>query len=154
MMGTAQRVELDGLDDALQSAPEPLAELLRKVIAVASARRPLLRRAATESRIKRLVAAGAWTEAAFALIELEMPDWTLRRVVYEDGEWLCSLSRRPSLPLALDDTVDGRHETLPLALLRAFVDARRGSATTQEIASSVPQVRPTSDQMLCCDNFS
>ena len=37
------------------------------------------------SRIASLIKAGAWTEAAFALIEFELPAWKLRRLVYEDG---------------------------------------------------------------------
>src|SRR6476659_10952614 len=79
----------------------------------------------TAARIDQLIEARAWDDAALALIELELPAWKLRRLVYEDGEWLCSLSSHPNLSVALDDTVDARHEVLPLAILSAFIEARR-----------------------------
>ena len=84
------------------------------------------------TRIDQLIEAGAWGEAALALIELELPAWKLRRLVYEDGQWLCSLSRQPNLPVALDDTADASHEVLPLAILRAFVEARRRTSAMRE----------------------
>ena len=51
------------------------------------------------ARIRRLVDDKAWTEAALALLELELPAWKLRRLAFEDGEWFCSLSTRPSCPI-------------------------------------------------------
>jgi hypothetical protein len=102
-----------------------------------------------------LIEAGAWTDATIALIELELPAWKLRRLVYEDGEWLCSLSRQPNLPVALDDTADASHEVLPLAILSAFVEARRRANAMRETSLRiVPQVRRTSGYAICCDNFS
>src|SRR5689334_18349387 len=44
------------------------------------------------ARIHRLLADEAWTEAGLALIEVGLPQWTLRRIVRDDGEWLCTLS--------------------------------------------------------------
>ena len=72
-----------------------------------------------------MVEAEAWTDAALALIEMELPGWKLRRLAYEDGEWICSLSSQPYLPAQIDDTADSNHEVLALALLSAFVEARR-----------------------------
>ena len=57
-----------------------------------------------------------------------MPGWKLRRLVYEDGEWICSLSRNRQLPDWLDDAADARHETLALAILAAIVEAQRDAA--------------------------
>ena len=57
----------------------------------------------TAARIDQLIEARAWNDAALALVELELPAWKLRRLVYEDGEWHCSLSRQPNLPVALED---------------------------------------------------
>ena len=34
--------------------------------------------------------------AALALVELELPAWKLRRLIYEDGEWLCSFEAAES----------------------------------------------------------
>jgi uncharacterized membrane protein YhiD involved in acid resistance len=90
-----------------------------------------------------------------ALRWLELPAWKLRRLVYEDGECLCSLSKQPNLSGALDDTADASHEVLPLAILSAFVEARRRTSAMRETSlQTVPQVRRTSGYAICCDNFT
>ena len=93
-------------------------------------------------------------DAALALVALELPVWSLRRLVREDGEWFCSLSREPSLPLALDDTADARHPSLPLTILLALLEARRMAETRPAVVSATPHVQPASDSMICCDNFA
>ena len=65
--------------------------------------------------IDELIEARAWNDAALTLVELELPAWKQRRLIYEDGKWHCSLSRHPNLPVALDDTATASHEVLPLA---------------------------------------
>ncbi len=154
MIGAPQKVDLDRLDDELRLAPVLAPELLRKVMESAGARLLSLRRSGKTARIDRLIEAGAWTDAAFALIQLEMPSWTVRRVIHENGNWLCSLSRQPNLPIDLDDTAEARHEVLPLAILRAFLEARRRNSVAPQIIAAVPQVRPAPDQIFCCDNFA
>jgi hypothetical protein len=89
-----------------------------------------------------------------ALLELELPGWKLRRLVSESGEWFCSLSRQPHLPLELDDTADASHEVLSLAIFRAFIEARRRIATGGPRVPAVPQLRSESADAICCDNFS
>jgi hypothetical protein len=105
-------------------------------------------------RIDRLIEAGAWIEAALALVELERPTWKLQRLVYDNGEWLCSLSRQRNLPIGLDDSAEAALAVLPLAVLRALVEARRRSGTAPETIAAVPKVRPTSAGWICCDNFA
>jgi len=115
----------------------------------------VLHRAGMAARIDQLIEAGAWSDAALALIELELPGWKLRRLVYEDGEWFCSLSKQPNLPVGFDDTADARHEVLPLAILSAFLEARRTTSAVRQTSSpTVPQVQPTSGIVICCDNFA
>jgi hypothetical protein len=115
----------------------------------------VVNRASKAAQINQLIEAGAWNDAALALIALELPAWKLRRLVHEDGQWLCSLSRQPNLPLALDDTADASHEVLPLAILDAFVGARRRACAMRETSlPTVPPVRRTSGYAICCDNFS
>jgi hypothetical protein len=110
---------------------------------------------ATAARIDQLIEARAWNDAALALVELELPAWKLRRLVYEDGEWHCSLSRQPNLPVALDDTATASHEVLPLAILGALVEAHRRMSVTRGISLQVvPRARATSGYAVCCDNFS
>jgi hypothetical protein len=55
-----------------------------------------------------------------AVIALELPDWQLRRLEYESGEWFCSLSRQPNVPATFDDTADSNHELMAVAILRGF----------------------------------
>jgi len=146
---------LDRLTERLQSAPAVTPDLVLSVVSDVCTRLAMLKTAGKTARIDRLIAAGAWSEVALALIGLELPAWTLRRLVYEDGEWFCSLSRQPQLPVALDDTADARHAVLPLAILAAFVEAYRASSIARETSSpTVPQIRPTPAYAFCCDNFA
>ena len=142
---------IDALEVQLRRAPALTPDLISHVIVDACTRLP----AAKATRIDQLIEAGAWDDAALALIELELPAWKLRRLVYEDGEWLCSLSTQPNLPAALDDTADASHEVLPLAILSAFVEARRRiSAMCETSLQTVPLVWRTPGYAICCDNFS
>jgi hypothetical protein len=113
------------------------------------------RAASANAGIVRLIESGAFVDATLALLTLELPGWTLRRLVHDDGEWHCALSRQPALPAELDETADASHEILPLSLLGAFVEAQRCEATAQEgRPSSVPQVRGMEGYAVCCDNFA
>jgi hypothetical protein len=105
-------------------------------------------------RILQLAATGAWTDATLALLELEEPQWKLRRLVREDGEWFCSLSRRPDLPIELDDTAEAHNELLPLAILDALAEAREKNAiawgTRRPVASNAASQSAVTP---ACDNF-
>jgi len=147
-------VLLDRLDEELRIATAPARHLLSNIIAGACTRIPVLSKAGKATRIDRLIETGAWADAALALIELELPFWSVRRLVCEDGEWLCSLSRQPTLPVELDDTVDACHGLLSMAILRAFVEARRRGGIASEPKLMAPEVWPTADCIVCCDNFA
>jgi hypothetical protein len=147
-------ISLGALDNALRNAQEPSLELLSKIIAGACTRVPAFAQAETLARVIRLAEIGAWTEATFALIALELPLWTVRRLVYENGEWLCSLSRQPNLPMAFDDCAEASHEVLPLGMLCAFVEACRRRHRARESVSAVPQVaQPSVHHIICCENY-
>jgi hypothetical protein len=106
------------------------------------------------TRLNRLIEASAWVDAALSLVEIELPHWRLRRLIYEDGSWFCSLSRQPNLPVDLDDTADASHEIPALAVLGAFIEARRRSALDREIRSpSVPYVRRSLNWAVNCEEF-
>ena len=105
-------------------------------------------------RIDDLVQFGALTDAALALIELAPGAWKLRRLSYDAGEWHCSLSRHLGLPAEFDDTADGSHETPPLAILSALIEAlQRHRAAVDGRPRTVPSIRPMAGQPVCCDNF-
>jgi len=88
------------------------------------------------------------------LIELELPRWKVRRLVYEDGGWFCSLSRQPGLPVTLDETADASHELMPLAILLSFLQARRMAGIGPQAIALVPAIQAATDDLLCCDNFA
>jgi hypothetical protein len=144
-----------GLKDRLRDAHAVTAELLSEVIGEACWHFPPVRRTEKTARIERLIKSDAWTDAALALIELELPQWQVRRIVYDDGEWHCALSRQRELPEWLDQSIEASHADLPLAILKAFVDAQRASAPSAR--TSVPTV-PRGESLLCepvcCDNFA
>ena len=142
----------DRLDDELRQAPAPLQSLFAKIVAGACTRMPLVR--GQGERIDRLIAASAWTDAALALVALELPAWMVRRLAYAGGEWTCSLSRQPNLPESLDDTADASHALLPLAILRAFLQARRMADVAPRVSSSVPQMAVGAGIAVCCENFA
>lgn len=143
---------LEALEARLHAASLPSRELIDDVLEACEHDRLV---GATRHRLGRLVAAGAWTEAALALVTVALPGWTVRRLVCDGGEWICSLSRQPNLPEGLDDAVDASHETLSLAILLCGVTARhRILAMQRRAARHVPLVGRTAPEGVCCENFS
>jgi hypothetical protein len=147
-------VVMDGLDEELRRARELQRGLFYKVISAGCTRIPLLSKLGRAGHVDQLANAGAWTDVALALIALELPAWKVRRLLYENGEWLCSLSRQPNLPIALDDAAEAGHEALPLAILRAFIEARRRSNRKTELTPEAPKSGRAPGLVLCCDNFT
>ena len=147
-------VLFDRLDEELRVAPQLDRSLFTKIIVGACRRIPVLSKSAKAARIERLIDAGAWTDAALAIIVLELPDWQLRRLEYDGGQWFCALSRGPNLPAMLDDTADANHELMAVAILRAFFQARRMTEIAARTTSPVPQVSAVADNIVCCDNFA
>jgi hypothetical protein len=142
------------LTDRLRDAHAVTGALLSEVIAGACRRFPSAGQTAKTARIQQLVGSGAWTDAALALIDLELPMWQLRRIAYDEGEWHCALSRERELPDWLDRSIEARHVDLALAILSAFVDARRLSAPSSR--TSVPTVSRDANRLyepVCCENF-
>jgi hypothetical protein len=151
-MQSLGQIDFEELDAALQLAPALSGRLFRKVLQGCT-RLESLRQLGRVAALDELVEAGAWTDATLRLLELELPNWVVRRLIREGDDWLCTLSRQPNLPIALDDPVEGVHATLPLAILRALVDARRRLGTEVRPAFWIPQIRPASGITMCCDNF-
>jgi hypothetical protein len=149
---------LDELHDQLGRAQVVTHDLMSNVVAGACTRITMPNCAAKTARIDRLIEAEAWTEAALAVVELELPLWKVRRLVYEEGAWLCSLSKQWNLPAWLSDSAETRHESLPLAILSALIEARQcGEPSSGRAASSVPRCRTQSSslaEIMCCDNFA
>lgn len=115
------------LEDRILAAETVTPDLLSEVITTVCERANANGIIAPDD-LKRLIGSGAWTDAALTLVDLELPQWHLRRLVKDDGEWLCTLSRRQGLPLEFNELVETRHELLPLAILSALLQAKRASS--------------------------
>src|ERR1700710_880818 len=108
-----------GIGDRLRDASAATAALLSEVIGEACRRFPSAGQAAKTARIERLIETGAWTDAALALIDLELPQWQVRRIAYDEGEWYCALSRERELPEWLDCSIEGPQSDLEVGILSA-----------------------------------
>jgi hypothetical protein len=155
MLQIIARHGLGGLSEHLSEASELDANLITDVIGAACRRYPSLGQSEKTARVEQFIRSGAWTDAALALIDLELPFWQVRRLAYEDGEWYCALSRERELPDWLDEAIEARHADLALAILSAFVEAQRISEP--ESRTSVPAVKATASDFyepVSIDNFS
>ena len=121
------------------------AEFLSDIIHQTCRRFPSASQSGKTARVERLIQSGAWTDAALALIDLELPQWQIRRIAYDEGEWHCALSRQRELPEWLDQPVEARHTDLALAILSAFVEAQQISTPVSR--PSVPAVLPDPDPL-------
>jgi hypothetical protein len=149
---------LPDLQDQLRRAQAVTADVISKIVAGACTRITMPSGAGKAARINQLIESEAWTEAALALVELELPQWRLHRLVYEQGAWLCSLSRRWNPWVWLDDCAQARHQTLSLAILSALIEAQQcNEPPPMRAASSVPRCGSESSfpvATMCCDNFA
>src|SRR5450432_4139961 len=98
------------LGDRLRSADAVTAELISDLINGTCRRFPSQGQGGKTAHIARLIHSEAWTDAALALIDLELPQWQVRRLAYDEGEWHCALSRQRELPDWLDQSVEAHHE--------------------------------------------
>jgi hypothetical protein len=139
MLHPTEHRDPGALNDRLRNAPEANAALMTEIIETACRRFPSSGQRERTARIEQLIRSGAWTDAALALIDLELPLWQVRRIAYDEGEWYCALSRQRELPEWLDQSIESRHADLSLAILSAFVEAQRISAPSSR--TSVPVVK-------------
>ena len=146
--------DLRELQEQIRRAHTITPALMADVIGRACPRLQAQQRTA-EATVIRLIESGALADAALALLDLELPQWKLRRLIREDDEWHCSLSKHLGLPAELDEMAEANHDSLPLAILSAFVEARRHSFIASEgRPQAVPQSRLAQGYVVCCDNFS
>jgi hypothetical protein len=154
MLAFSKNRDLRGFDDRLRDAPEVTAGLFSEILADTSQRFPSAARAAKTARVERLIQSGAWTDAALALIELELPLWQVRRIAYDEGEWHCALSRDRELPDWLDQSIEAHHADLSLAILSALVDARLAATPSNRSVPFVPREPNPLYEPVMTDNFA
>ena len=107
------------------------------------------------ARVRRLLEAEAWTDAALALSDAALPHWKITRIAFDDGEWFCRISKHWQLPDWLDDVFEARHEVLALAILSAVVAAYQ-TGDRPALSRTVPPARarfPSIVNAALCDNF-
>jgi hypothetical protein len=149
----APKHDLDRLETRLRGAQAITLELMLDVMTQTCTRFAAQSRAA-QARVDQLIEARAWTDAALALLELELPQWTVRRLVQENSKWLCTLSKQPQLPLGLDEVSEATHEVLPLAILIALLQVRCAVPVDATSSTAVPVVRASVGCAVNCDNFA
>lgn len=155
MLALSQVHDLGHLDERLRDAPAATAGLISEIIGEACQRFQPAGQIGKTTRVERLIETGAWTDAALALIELELPQWQVRRLIYDGGEWHCALSRQRELPEWLDQSVEAHHTDLPLALLSAFVNVRRISTPLSRTSvPAVPHQASALYEPVLTDNFA
>ena len=103
------------------------------------------------ARLARATEAGAWTDAALALLELELPRWHVRRLEQDGDEWYCTLSRYPRTPREFDDAIDGQGSSLPLAILDALLEGRR-RLLNQAYPPPAANSKPAPTEVVWCEN--
>ena len=147
------RISLSG---RLRDAPLATAALvreIREVMGTSWRRSPHPRQAGKVACIERLIEAKAFTDAALALIDLELPLWQLRRFAYDGGEWHCALSRQRELPDWLDQSIEASHPDLALAILCALVAANDVLSSRPSVPSAPRKLKPDYVPVFC-DNFA
>ena len=147
--------DLGRLTERLRDAGKVNAALMAEVTGTVCRRYPSIGQGENTARLERLIQSGAWTDAALALIDLELPLWQVRRLAYDEGEWHCALSRERELPDWLDQSIETRHADLSLAILSAFVETQYNGLSARR--TSVPAVNATTPDFyapLCSDNFA
>src|SRR5216683_1426814 len=139
------------LSDRLRDAHAATADLVAEIIGETCRRFPSTGQSEKTARIERLI----WTDAALALIDLELPQWQVRRIAYDEGEWYCALSRERELPDWLDQSIEAHHPDLPLAILSAFVEAQRVAATSSRTSvPTAPRAASAFYEPVLTDNFA
>ena len=154
MTAAAPHYDPKSLGERLRQAQGMTRPLMLEIIDKACRRYPSLGQSERTARVMQLIDAEAWTDAALALMELELPLWHIRRIAYDEGEWHCALSRERELPDWLDAAVEGCHGDLAVAMLSAFAEVQ--ARTVEASRPSVPNVRPALDPLVepaSCDNF-
>lgn len=141
-------------DQAFADTPTPTAALFNELIATACQGGDPMRQAVPVACLKRLIAARAWNDAALALLALQLPDWQLRRLAFDDGEWHCALSRARAMPEWLDTASESHHPNMALAILCALVAAAADTAPSRLAAVPASNPGDAAFEPMLCENFA
>ena len=144
--------QLATLAARVSAADEATPELLSGIVAETARR---LSAPDDAAQLHQLIEAGALTEAAFAVINLELPLWQIRRITYDEGEWHCAMCRQRELPEWLDEAIETTHASLTLAIVSVYIETlRQIEASREPSRPSVSRTRDDQFKPVCCDNFA
>jgi len=145
---------LSALSTAMPPATSDIDVATFTAICLAACKRlPAMRRTTEAKRLDLLVEAGAWTDAALALIALELPTWQLRRLTFDEGEWHCALSQERNMPDWLDDAIETHHPDMATAILDAFRSATARDGTSHLAIVPVSTTQHTDFTPMLCENY-
>ena len=144
---------LEQLANEIRLAAEPNGRLMNRIVAECG-RFAVLNRAGKSPHFDAWCKSGAWVEAALTLAASELPNWSIRQLVKDDGIWFCALSRSPNTPFEFDDMVEASHEDMPLAILLALVEAKRTGHAAAPVARATSDFAAVDCHRMCCDNFA
>lgn len=105
------------------------------------------------AQLDRLIEAGSRIDAALALIAMELPQWRLRRLVYDGGEWHCALSSHREMPEWLDPSIESHHPDMAAAIVDALREAIRTDASPHPTTASWQPKRSESFEPVACENY-
>src|ERR1700682_6104417 len=143
------------LSDRLRDAHAATADQVAELIGENCRRFPSGGQTGKRAGSDRLIQTGAWTDAARALIDLELPQWQVRCIAYDEGEWYCALSRERELPDWLDQSIEAPPPDLPLAILSAVVEAQRIAAPSSRTSvPTAPRAASAFYEPVLTDNFA
>ena len=149
-----ERDQVQRLLKRIEDASAVDTRLFADVIANACPRALAMVEMRKAARLKQLIEASAWTDAALELLELDLPQWKVRRIVCDDGEWHCRLSAQPWLPEGFDEVIETFHRVLPLAILAAVVQVRQQAVTASHADERADDVILSPEPIrINCDNF-
>jgi hypothetical protein len=147
--------QLATLAAQVSAADEATTQLFSEIVVATARRLWAPGEAAKATELHDLIEAGALTQAALNLIDLELPLWKLRRIAYDEGKWHCAMSRQRELPEWLDQAVEARHASLTLAILGAYIETVGQIELSREPGRpSVPQTRAEQYVPLYRKNFA
>ena len=106
----------------IDGTPEPTEALIADILQHACPR--LQASLAPNDLVARLIEAEAWIELGLWLIGWELPDWSVHQLSCGDCTWNCSIGVRGLARNWINDIADFQHDSLPLAILGALVDAQ------------------------------
>lgn len=151
MLTLLKAPDVAGFNDIFTDITAPTQPLFENILTSSCRRFRLLRYTPQARRLDRLISDSAWIDAALTLLAIEQPQWQLRRLAYDNGEWYCALSRQREMPDWLDQSVETHHADASLAILRAYMELIHTSPEPKQAAIS--RRDGGLYEPLCCENF-